>query len=498
LNPLKKLAGQTAVYGLSSIVGRLLNYFMVPLYTSFFDPEAYGVVGELYAYVGFLVVFLTFGMETTYFRFSNIKGNDKATIYNQAGTFTIAINLIFLLISIGFSSSIANFIDYPEHQEYVVWFAIIVVMDAISSIPLARLRLEDKAKKFATVQLVTIAVNIGLNLFFILFCKGLYDSGRSFFLIDWVYFPAIGVGYVFIANLLSSLVRPIMLMKEFKELRFNVDKPVMKEMTYYAFPLVIAGFAGIINEVLDRILLRRMLTASHWRSYSLQQVGIYSACYKLSIMITLFIQAFRYAAEPFFFSKSNDENHKKIYSKVMTYFVIVVSLIFLVVSLYLDIFKYFIPNEKYWGGLKIVPILMLANIFLGIYYNQSIWYKLANKTKFGSYISMGGAVLTIGLNIALIPWIGYMGSAIATLIVYFAQMVASWKLGQIHYPIKYNIRKIGLYLILSILLYLISLIFDFDSIFVKLLVNTVLLALFIFVVFTLENPLKLIRKTNEN
>ncbi|MCB0476971.1 MAG: oligosaccharide flippase family protein [Crocinitomicaceae bacterium] len=494
MNPLKKLAGQTAIYGLSSIVGRLLNYFMVPLYTRFFDPEAYGVVGELYAYVGFLVVLLTFGMETTFFRFSHIEGNNKQNIYNQAGTFIIVVNVIFLLFSIGFSQSIANFIDYPEHREYVIWFALIVVTDAVSAIPLAKLRLEDKARQFAMVQLVTIGVNVALNLFFILFCKGLYDSGNSFFLIDWIYYPSIGVGYVFIANLLSSLVRPILLYKEFKAIQFKIDKPVMREMFLYAFPLVIAGFAGIINEVLDRILLRRILTASHGRSYSLEQVGIYSACYKLSIMITIFIQAFRYAAEPFFFSKSKDENHKKIYSRVMTYFVITVSLIFLLVSLYLDIFKYFIPNEKYWEGLKIVPILLLANIFLGIYYNQSIWYKLANKTKFGSYISMGGAILTIVLNVSLIPWIGYMGAAIATLVVYFAQMVASWKLGQIHYPIKYNIRKVIFYLLLAILLYLISLIFNFDSIFVKLLVNTILLSLFIFVVFILENPLKLIQK----
>lgn len=493
MNPLKKLAGQTAVYGLSSILGRLLNYLMVPLYTKFFEPEAYGVVGELYAYVGFLVVFLTFGMETTFFRFSNIEGNNKNTIYNQAATFIVALNLSFLLVSVVFSQGIANFMDYPNHREYVIWFALIVSMDALSSIPLAKLRLEDRPKKFAIVQLTNIGVNIALNLFFILFCKGLYDSGNSFFLVDWIYSPEIGVGYIFIANLLSSLVRPILLWKEFKEIRIKVDKPVMKEMVYYAFPLLIAGFAGIINEVIDRILLRRILQENYSRSYALAQVGIYSACYKLSIMITLFIQAFRYAAEPFFFSQSNDENHKKVYSKVMTYFVITVSAIFLVVTLYIDIFKYFIPNEAYWEGLKIVPILLLANIFLGIYYNQSIWYKLAHKTRYGSYISVGGAILTLILNIALIPWIGYMGSAIATLVVYFAQTVASWKLGQIHYPIKYNLRKIGFYLILAILLFLISLLFNFDSIFVKLLLNTILLGLFIFVVFVLENPLKLIR-----
>ena len=467
---------------------------MVPLYTKFFDPEAYGVVGELYAYVGFLVVFLTFGMETTFFRFSHKKGADQQTIYNQAGTFILGINLIFLIFTILFSQGIANILDYSEHKEYIIWFGLIVVADAISSIPLAKLRQEDRAKKFATVQLATIGVNIFLNIFFIVICKHLYFTGNSFFLIDWVYYPEIGIGYVFIANLLSSLVRPIMLMKEFKQLRIVVDKVVLREMVIYAFPLVIAGFAGIINEVLDRILLRRILTATHSRSYSLQQLGIYSACYKLSIMITLFIQAFRYAAEPFFFSKAHQDDHKKIYSKVMTYFVIIVSLIFLVVTLYLDLFKYFIPNEKYWEGLKVVPILLIANIFLGIYYNQSIWYKLSNQTKFGSYISMGGALLTIILNVALIPWIGYMGSAIATLLVHFSQMVASWKLGQKHYPIKYNIRKVSFYLIFSILLYLISLLFNFDSIFAKVFVNTLLLGLFVMAVIVLDNPLKMIKK----
>ena len=493
MNPLKKLAGQTAVYGLSSIFGRLLNYLMVPLYTNYFAPAEYGVVSELYAYVGFFVVFLTFGMETTFFRFSNIKRNDKQTIYNQAGTFIIGINIAFLLFSFVFAQFFADIMDYSDHKEYIQWFAIVIATDAITSIPLSKLRLDEKPKKFAMVQFATIGINIFLNLFFIVFCRHVYFTGGNFFLVNWVYDPSIGVGYIFISNLIASLTRPIMLYKEFKQIRLKLDQPVLKEMILYAFPLVIAGFAGIINEALDRLLLRRILTATHWRSYALEQVGIYSACYKLSILITMFIQAFRYAAEPFFFSKSNDENHKKIYSRVMTYFVITVSLMFLVVTLYIDIFKYFIPNEEYWVGLHVVPILLLANIFLGIYYNQSIWYKLANKNKFGSYISIGGATLTIILNLALIPLIGFTGSAIATLVVYFGQMVASWKLGQIHYPIKYNLRKIGFYLILAILLFLISLLFNFDYIFVKLFLNTILLGLFIFVVFVLENPLKLIR-----
>ena len=268
-------------------------------------------------------------------------------------------------------------------------------------------------------------------------------------------------------------------------------------MIIFAFPLIIAGFAGIINELIDRILLKELLMQPHGLDYAESQVGIYSANYKLSILISLFIQAFRYAAEPFFFAQEKNQDKGKIYSKIMTYFVIVVTLIFVVISLNLPLFKWFIPNPAYWEGLRIVPFLLLANVFLGIYYNQSIWYKLADKTKFGAYISIGGSTITLGLNLALIPLLGYMGSAIATMLVYFLMMIASYFLGQKYYPIKYNLRKIGLYLISAILIVGLSFLVQGTQItfhWSNFIGNGILLLIFVGIVLFIERPLKQFKK----
>jgi O-antigen/teichoic acid export membrane protein len=302
-----------------------------------------------------------------------------------------------------------------------------------------------------------------------------------------------GIGYIFLANLCASLVKPVLLYKDVLKFKFVWDKVLAKTMLWYSFPLVIAGFAGIINETFDRILIKRLLL-DEGVEYAQTQVGIYSANYKLSILISLFIQAFRYAAEPFFFSREKDKNRNKIYAQIMTYFVIVVTLIFLIISLNLELFKWFIPNKAYWEGLKIVPILLLANVFLGIYYNQSIWYKLANKTRFGAYIALVGATITIALNLLLIPFYGYMGAAITTFLVYLTMMILSYFMGKKHYPIKYNLRKVGLYLFSAVAIYLISLLFSFESLFTSFVVNFVLLLLFIGIILTIERPLQQLKK----
>jgi O-antigen/teichoic acid export membrane protein len=478
LNPLKKLLGQTAIYGLSSIVGRLLNYLLVPLYTYVFaDPSDYGVVSELYAYIAFLVVFLTFGMETTFFRYIKEK-TDKETVFRNAFLTVLVINVLFFLIGVFFLQEIADWLLYPKHSEYIFLLFIIVCVDACSSIPLARLRSEEKAKQFAGIQVASILVNIGLNLLFML---TMFNKDH----------PEQGVLYIFIANLISALVKPALLYKYFLQLRLKFDVALGKEMLVYALPLVIAGFAGIVNETLDRAMLKKVLFENGLTlEKATAEVGIYSAVYKLAMLVSILLQAYRYAAEPFFFSQAKNQDKNKLYSKLMNYFVATVCLVFLVVSLDIDLFKHFIRNESYWVGLGVVPILLMANVFLGIYYNQSIWYKLSGQTKFGAYISIGGAILTITINWIFIPTYGYWACAWATLIVYASQMVASYVLGQKYYPIKYNLRKFFFYMIITMLLFFICKGLDIQSLTMRLIVHNLCIAIFVWLAWKLERPTK--------
>ena len=478
MSTIKKLAGQTAIYGVSSILGRLLNYLLVPIHTNTFTTSEYGVISEFYAYVAFLVVVLMFGMETTFFRFVN-KSEDKEKTFNQAFTIVLVLNITFLALILLFNQPIANWMLYPNDSKYVVWFGFILAFDAVSSVLMAKLRFKNEPKRFAIVQLSSIGVVILLNIVFI---YGFLPGN-----------PEFGIGFIFVANLCGSLIKPILLLKEIRAIQLIWDWVLAKAMIIFAVPLVIAGFAGIINETIDRILIKRLLI-DQGTEYAQSQVGIYSGVYKLSIIITIFIQAFRYAAEPFFFAQEKNENKDKVYSKVMTYFVIVVSLIFLAVTLFIDIFKWFIPNGEFWVGLHVVPILLLANVFLGIYYNQSIWYKLADKTKFGAYIAIGGALITLVMNYTLIPVIGFVGSAWATFTVYFLMMVASYILGQKHYPIKYNLRKVFAFLIGAIVLFGIDQWIDFENITLSYVFKTILIGLYIGLVFFIESPLKEFKK----
>jgi O-antigen/teichoic acid export membrane protein len=476
-NPLKRLFGQTAIYGLSSIVGRTLNYLLVPLYTHVFaDPSDYGVVSELYAWVAFLIVFLTFGMETTFFRFIQDHEGDKETVFRNSFFSVIGINAIFFLLLIYFNEDIADLMLYSGHNEYIILLGAIVCIDAISALPLAKLRAEEKALKFAGIQFAAIGVNILINLVLML---GAFDPER----------PEEGVLFILFANLFSSLMKPLLLYKDFMNISFRVDKEMIKRMLWYALPLVVAGFAGIINETLDRILLKHMLydgmTAESLK-YAEGQVGIYSACYKLAMLVSILLQAYRYAAEPFFFAQLKNEDKNKIYAKVMNFFIAAVALVFLVVSLNIDIFKLFIRNESYYVGLGVVPILLLANVFLGIYFNQSIWYKLSGQTKYGAYIAIVGATLTILINVIFIPYFGYFASAWATLIVYASQMVLSYYLGQKHYPIKYNLRKFGLYLGSALLIYLIASLVDLENGTLKFVIHNILILGYIGMIYSFE------------
>ena len=482
-NPIKRLLGQTAVYGLSSIIGRLLNYLLVPLYTYVFaDPADYGVVSELYAWVAFLIVLLTFGMETAYFRFLQ-ESEDKDAPFSNAFFVVASVCVLFFTVLLTFNNEIEQLIILDGHNEYILLLGAIVCIDAITALPLAKLRAEEKAMQFAGIQFTSIGVNIILNLIFMLV---LFDKTR----------PEEGVLFILAANLCASVVKPLLLYNQFRRIKLVFDWGLAKMMLIYATPLVIAGFAGIINETLDRILLKQIIydpqiPDSFHKAKT--QVGIYSANYKLAMLITILIQAYRYAAEPFFFSQMKNEDRNKVYVNIMNLFIASVCLVFLVVSLNIEIFKYFIQNNShylnkpnYWDGLSVVPILLMANVFLGIYYNQSVWYKLSGKTQFGAYIAIGGALTTILINVLFIPTYGYLASAWATLIVYFLQMMASYFLGQRFYPIPYNQKKFALYIGASLALFFLGNLIQTASTIFNLLFNNILIASFIMLVYFLE------------
>ena len=393
MNPLKKLAGQTAIYGLSSVVGRLLNYLLVPLYTRYFLPEEYGVVTELYAYVAFLVIILTYGLATAFFRFSQTEKNNRV-VYSTSLISLLFTSLLFIFLMFTFSESISSSIGYPNNQEYIKWFAIIIGLDAISSISFAKLRALNKATRFALIRLVNIFVNIGLNLFFIIYCPYAIENNLpSLNFVNSVYSSSVGVGYIFVANLFASIVTILMLLPEMINSVWIFDKKLWGKMMIYASPLLIAGLAGITNETIDRILLKYLLPDNLNVS---KEIGLYGAFYKLSIIMILFIQTFRFAAEPFYFAQEREVNSKKIYADVMKYFVIVISVIFLIVTTFYDFFINFLGSNYHdQRGFLVVSILLLANFFLGIYYNLSIWFKLTEKTLYGAYIAIFGALITL-------------------------------------------------------------------------------------------------------
>jgi O-antigen/teichoic acid export membrane protein len=496
LSHVKKLAGQTAVYGLSSIIGRLLNYLLTPLLVRVFSPGEYGINTEFYAYVSFFIILFTYGMETAYFRFVT-SGKDPQKVFNTSLISIISTSVIISGSLIFFSDSIADKIQYHDHPEYISWFALILGMDAISSIPFSELRVKNKPFLFAGIKLINIACNIFLTLFFVVGCPYILANDQWAFLqsfVQSIYNPSIGIGYIFIANLLSSAISLLLLLPIMLKLEFSFDFSLWKEMLKYSLPMLIVGFAGMINETMDRILLKFYLPLSPEKA--MVQLGIYGACYKLSLIMTLFVQAYRMAAEPYFFSQAQNKDSKEVYAVTMKYFVITCSFIFLFVMVYLDIFKYFVGKEGsvFHQGLQIVPLLLLANLCLGIYYNLSIWYKISNKTVFGAIIGLGGAAITLLLNITLIPVYGFIGSAWATLICYASMMFASFIWGKKYYPVSYPILRLSIYIGLALFLYLLSHILSsyLNSGPWLFTANTFLLLTFASITYILEKPKKLV------
>lgn len=489
MGKLKKLAGQTAIYGVSSIIGRLLNYLLVPIYTRIFAPEEYGIVSEFYAYISFLVVIYTLGMETGFFHYSHRHKEEK--VYNHSLFSIFSIVLILTAIIAIFAPQIALVLEYPGYVELIYYVALILAFDAISAIPFALLRRREKAKKFAVIKIINISLNIALNLFFLLLCPYIIKTGQPGFavsIVNFFYSPGFEVRYVFISNMIASIATTLILSKELLQFRVKIDKHLLPEMLKYSAPLIIVGLAGMVNETIDRILLKQLLPGD--LNHRLAQIGIYSACYKLAIFMTLVIQAFRMGAEPFFFAEAKEESAPHTFARIMKYFVALGSLIFLGVMLYLHIFKHLI-GEEYHEGLHIVPILLLANLFLGIYYNLSIWYKIRDKTNIGAIISISGALLTIILNVVWIPLIGYEGSAWATFICYFMMAAISYQLGQKYYPVPYPLGRILIIILASILVYGLSLAGEEyltrHSLLLTMGMNTLLLAVYIAWLLRTEN-----------
>ena len=451
MSGIKKLAGQTLWYGASSIFARFLFYLLTPYLTlKFKGTIAYGEMSLVYALIPFLNILFLFGFETAYFRYIQKKGQEKE-VYNTITTSVISSTVLLTLLTVVFHESLARFLGIENYPEYILLSALIIAFDALSAIPFARLRHEGRPQKFAFIRITGILLNIGTVYFFLSVCPAVIEKNpNSFFIL--IYDKNFGPGYVLIANIVQSLFQVLALSKELLQFRWKFSTRLWKEILVYSLPLTMAGFAGMINETLDRIMLRWWAPVSTPEA-AINEVGIYSACYKLSILITLFVQAFRMGAEPFFFRQAAEENAPKTYARVMKFFVITVCLMFLAVALYLDLWKLFIQDESMWEGLKVVPILLFANMFLGIYYNLSIWYKLSNNTMAGAYITIIGAGVTLLINFLFIRHFSYMACAWATFFCYGTMMVVSYVWGQKNYRIPYAWKKLLAYMVIVALLY---------------------------------------------
>ena len=444
------MAGQTLWYGVSSIFGRFINYLLTPILATIFASADYGKITTLFTIAAFLNIVFTYGLETSYFRFSTLQPENK--VYNTCSSSIIISTVLLtglLLLSV---NGLSAFLEIPDHPEYITWVLIIVAFDTLSVMPFAKLRFTGRPRKFAAIKILNILINVGLVIFFLVVCKNDYEKDANSFFAT-IYNPNIGLGYVIIANLVASGITLILLAKEFLQFNFRLNPGFWKEMMRYSWPLIIVGFGGMINETIDRIMLLKLYPGTTEQAFS--QSGIYSANYKLAVLIVLFIQAFRMGAEPFFFKQSTEENATRTYARVMKFFIIACCFCFLGVVLFLDVWKYFMGTRhiEYYTGLKVVPLLMLAKIFLGAYYNLSVWYKLTNRNLTGAWITIGGAVITILFNWFFIPVWGYMACAIATILCYGFMMVTSYALGQKHYPVPYAWKKLLAYIFICIALF---------------------------------------------
>ena len=483
---LKSLAKDTALYGVSSIVGRFLNYLLVPLYTVVLSAASggYGVVSNVYAYTALILVFLTFGMETGFFRFANKEGEDGEKVFANTLLFVGGLSLLFVLGGLVFLHPISALLGYPNHTDYVAMMLLVVALDSFQCVPFAYLRYKKRPLKFVGIKLLNIIGNIALNLFFLLLCPWLYQHHPD--VVSWFYNPDYLVGYIFVSNLITSSVQILVFWPELKGVSYRMDPDLLKRMITYSFPIMIFGLVGILNQTVDKMIYPFLFDDRH---EGLVQLGIYSASSKIAMVMAMFTQAFRYAYEPFVFGKNKDKNSKQMYADAMKYFFIFSMLAFLSVMFYMDFLKYLVAPD-YWEGLVVVVIVMGAEIFKGIYFNLSIWYKLTDETRWGAYFSLIGCGVILVLNIWLVPLYGYIASAWASVAGYGVITLLSYWMGQKKYPVAYPLKSMTVYFLLAAVLFIAGYYIPISSLVLRLLWRTLLLCVFIAFVLKKDLPLK--------
>ena len=473
---LKSLAKDTAIYGVSSIVGRFLNYLLVPIYTISMPASTggYGVITNMYAITALLLVLLTCGMETGFFRFANKGDDDPIRVYSTTLLTVGSISLSFLAVCLLFLKPIAGVMGYEEHPWYLGMMLIVIAMDAIQAIPFAYLRYKNRPIKFAALKMLFIFASIALNIVYFVFMKGT------------------DVGAAFLINLIGTSLVMVCLISELRGFRYTLDRDLVKRMFRYSFPILILGIAGILNQVVDKIIFPFVYPDE---AEAAVQLGIYGATSKIAMIMAMFTQAFRFAYEPFVFGKSREKDNRQMYAQAMKFFIIFTLLAFLAVMFYLDILRYVIGRD-YWEGLKVVPIVMAAEMFMGVYFNLSFWYKLTDETKWGAYFSITACTIFILMNVFLIPVYGYVACAWAGFTGYAVAMLLSYFVGQKKYPINYDLKSIGGYVLLALVIYAVGEWMPLENTVLRLLFRTVLLAVFIAYIIKHDLPLKQIPVIN--
>lgn len=478
----KSLAKDTAIYGVSSIVGRFLNWCLVPLYTRLFPEDMYGVVTYVYSIVALTLIILTYGMETGFFRFANHERySNPDEVYSTSLTSLGFTSTLFFALVLLFLEPVSRAMECGGHESYVWMMALAVAIDAYSCIPFAYLRYKKRPVRFAMLKLVNIGLNIVLNIFFLLICPWLMRVAPGW--VEWFYVADFGIGYIFLSNLIASAVTLLMLLPDIVRIPLKFNGRLLREMLAYSFPLLVLGIAGIMNQTLDKILYPVLATSD-----AMAGLGIYGANYKIAIVMVMFIQAFRFAYEPFIFSQSRERGDNKLqaYRDAMKYFVIFALFIFLGVMYYLDILRYFVRPD-YWAGLKVVPVIMAAEFFFGIFFNLSLWYKLTDKTVWGTWFSLLGLAVTVVLNVLLVPRYGYMGCAWAAFCCYGVMMLASYFVGNAKYPIGYNVGRLIFYVGLAGVLYPLGCCIELGAHWADFIYRGALLAVYVFVVMRREH-----------
>ena len=470
MGKLKTIFKDTAIYGLSSIVGRFLNYLLVPLYTAKFSAASggYGIITNIYAYVALAMVLLTFGMETTYFRFTNKTHTDSETVYGTTLISVGTVSLLFTVLVLLLLSPISQLMGYGEHPDYVGVMAATVAIDAFLCIPFAHLRQQKKAMKFAALKLLNIVMSILLNVFYFVWMNGN------------------DVGYVFYINLFCTAMLAVCLITEYTGFRWRLDSKLLRIMLSYSWPILVLGIAGILNQTADKMLFPYIYQGADMR----EQLGIYGACSKIAMIMAMITQAFRFAYEPIVFAGVKDKDQHEMYTQAMKYFVIFTLLAFLLVVGYMDILKYIVRNQDYWVGLKVVPIVMAAEIMMGIYFNLSFWYKLIDKTIWGAVFSGIGCLVLLVVNIVFVPRYGYMACAWGGFAGYGVAMLASYFVGQKYYPLAYPLKEIGMYVVIAVVLTMAMYkVHEDQPMWLSLTVNTLLILIFVAYIVQRDFPL---------